>query len=120
MKNFELKFWMSCIMLALCVGFTSCGDDDEGGIAGDANELIIGTWESTWMKGWEKYLDDDDKWKTDSYDGAYTEDTYIFKKGGNIAMTDIPMNTKSLGRLKTTTNLLSQSMGMMRNTLLQP
>ena len=82
MKNFELKFWMSCIMLALCVGFTSCGDDDEGGIAGDANELIIGTWESTWMKGWEKYLDDDDKWKTDSYDGVYTEDTYIFKKGG--------------------------------------
>ena len=33
MKKFELKFWLSCVMMALCIGFTACSDDDEEGIA---------------------------------------------------------------------------------------
>ena len=51
MKNFELKFWLSCMMMALCLGFTSCGDDDEG-IEGDANELISGDWKVVDEYGW--------------------------------------------------------------------
>ena len=39
----------------LCIGFTACSDDDEEGIAGDAQTLIVGTWESTWSKGYEIY-----------------------------------------------------------------
>ena len=40
MKKFELKFWLSCMMIALCIGFTACSDDDDEGIAGDAKTLI--------------------------------------------------------------------------------
>lgn len=54
MKNFELKFWLSCMVMALCVGFTSCSDDDDEGIAGDANELIIGKWKVTDEYGWHQ------------------------------------------------------------------
>ena len=62
MKNFELKFWLSCMMMALCLGFTSCGDDDEG-IEGDANELIIGDWKVVDEYGWYKYQDEETgKW----------------------------------------------------------
>ena len=43
MKKFELKFWLSCMMIALCIGFTACSDDDDEGIAGDAKTLIGGT-----------------------------------------------------------------------------
>lgn len=91
MKNFELKFWLSCMMVALCIGFTSCGDDDDEGIAGDANTLIIGTWESTWIKGWEKYKEDG-KWVTDKYDEAYTEESYTFKSGGKGTHKDMADN----------------------------
>lgn len=78
MKKFKLKFWLSCMMIALCVGFTSCGDDEEG-IDGDAKILIIGTWESAWSKGYEKEDGEED----DTWDEAYTEDVYTFKEGGS-------------------------------------
>lgn len=84
MKNFELKFWLSCMMVALCIGFTSCGDDDDEGIAGDAKTLIIGTWQSTWLKGYEIY--DGEK---ETYDEAYTEDIYTFKSDGKGTYKDV-------------------------------
>lgn len=38
--------WTLGILISMALGFTACTNDDEGGgIAGDANELIIGTWE---------------------------------------------------------------------------
>lgn len=38
--------WTLGILIGMALGFTACTNDDEGGgIAGDANELIIGTWE---------------------------------------------------------------------------
>ena len=40
MKKFELKFWLSCMMIALCIGFTACSDDDDEGIAGDAKHSL--------------------------------------------------------------------------------
>lgn len=78
MKKFELKFWLSCVMMALCIGFTACSDDDEEGIAGDAKTLIVGTWESTWSKGYEIYEGEKEEW-----DEAYTEDVYTFKNDGS-------------------------------------
>ena len=69
MKKIELKFWLSCMVMALCVGFTSCSDDDDEGIAGDAKTLIIGTWQSTWTKGYEIYDGEKEEW-----DEAYTDE----------------------------------------------
>ena len=85
MKNFELKFWLSCMMMALCLGFTSCGDDDEG-IEGDANELIIGDWKVVDEYGWYKYQDEETgKWVKEEYgkeDGDYINEIFSFKKDG--------------------------------------
>lgn len=40
------------MFVALSVGFASCGDDDENG---DVSETgLVGTWESTYIKGWYK------------------------------------------------------------------
>ena len=64
------------MMIALCIGFTACSDDDDEGIAGDAKTLIVGTWESTWSKGYEIYE-------------AYTEDVYTFKNDGSGTYKDV-------------------------------
>ena len=61
------KFLLSLLMMALCVGFASCGEDndnnpnnnggddgngvDNGG--GTVTASIVGTWQSTWRKGYE-------------------------------------------------------------------
>lgn len=66
------------MMIALCIGFTACSDDDDEGIAGDAKTLIVGTWESTWSKGYEIYEGERDEWNE-----AYTEDVYTFKNDGS-------------------------------------
>ena len=42
MKKFELKFWLSCVMMALCIGFTACSDDDD-----DKKEAVAGTYTGT-------------------------------------------------------------------------
>lgn len=84
MKKFELKFWLSCMMMALCVGFTACGDDDDEGIAGDAKTLIVGSWESTWIKGYETYEGEKESW-----DEAYTDDIYTFNNDGKGTYKDV-------------------------------
>ena len=56
MKKIELKFWLSCMVMALCVGFTSCSDDDDEGIADDGEK--------------------------EEWDEAYTNEVYTFKKDG--------------------------------------
>ena len=54
MKKFELKFWLSCVMMALCIGFTACSDDDDdnkiltvdnivGTYPGDLDVTLAGT-----------------------------------------------------------------------------
>lgn len=88
MKKFELKFWLSCVMMALCIGFTACSDDDEEGIAGDAQTLIVGTWESTWSKGYGIYEGEKEEW-----DEAYTEDVYTFKNDGSGTYKDVSGST---------------------------
>ena len=87
MKKLELKLWLSYILIALCIGFTGCSDDDEG-VNGDAKTLIIGTWESTWYKGYEIY-----NGKKETWDEAYTEDIYTFKNDGSGVYQDISGST---------------------------
>ena len=72
------------MMIALCIGFTACSDDDDEGIAGDAKTLIVGTWESTWSKGYEIYEGERDEWNE-----AYTEDVYTFKNDGSGTYKDV-------------------------------
>ena len=68
------------MMIALCIGFTACSDDDDEGIAGDAKTLIVGTWESTWSKGYEIYEGERDEWN---------EDVYTFKNDGSGTYKDV-------------------------------
>lgn len=77
MKNFELKFWLSCLVMALCIGFASCSDDDDEGIAGDAKTLIVGTWEATWSKGYEIYEGEKETWNE-----PFDDEIYTFKEDG--------------------------------------
>lgn len=89
MKKIELKFWLSCMMMALCIGFTACDDDDEG-IDGDAKALIIGTWEGTWTKGYEIY-----NGKKETWDEEYGEGTFItFKSDGTATLKEDIGNNK--------------------------
>lgn len=102
MKNFELKFWLSCMMMALCLGFTSCGDDDEG-IEGDANELIIGDWKVVDEYGWYKYQDEETgKWVKEEYgkeDGDYINEIFSFKKMVPVRKNKQVTPKTSLGKL---------------------
>ena len=78
MKKIELKFWLSCMMMALCIGFTACDDDDEG-IDGDASTLILGTWEAYWEKGYETSDGEKDTWDKSPEE----TESYTFKKDGS-------------------------------------
>lgn len=62
------------------VGFTSCSDDDDEGVAGLG---IVGTWKSTYATIWNKtngVMDDE------SYDGPYTFTTLTFGTDGKFKM----------------------------------
>lgn len=61
MKKKLLNGWLVCLCMALCTGFTACSDD-EGGIDGNANELILGKWELTYSKGYEIWDGERDSW----------------------------------------------------------
>lgn len=87
MKKIELKFWLSCMMMALCIGFTACDDDDEG-IDGDASTLILGTWEAYWDKGYTIYHGEKETWDERITD----EGSYTFKKGGYGFVTEYDTN----------------------------
>ncbi len=51
-KNYLLLMTM---LLFAVVGFTSCSDDDEGGISGNAEELLVGDWTAIHFEGYYKY-----------------------------------------------------------------
>lgn len=55
-KNMKLfKILSALILLILCIGFNACEDEDilKGGAA---EKAIIGTWQSTWLEGYDKDL----------------------------------------------------------------
>ena len=49
-KNYLL---LMAMLLFAVVGFTSCSDDDEGGISGNAEELLVGEWEGVYYESYE-------------------------------------------------------------------
>lgn len=64
----KIKFLaMMLVALATCVGFTSCGDDDEE----EAANAIVGTWVGT-MDGSDGYYDDEICTMTFTKDGQMT------------------------------------------------
>lgn len=69
MKN--LKYLSLLLLAVLSIAFASCKDDDDV----NKNDLV-GTWQSTWNKGYERYADHPD-WN-DEWDEAYTEETITF------------------------------------------
>ena len=90
MKKF--KFLLSLLMMALCVGFASCGEDNDnnpnnnGGDDGNGVDngggtvtasIIVGTWNAVWISGYAYY---DGIKKT--FDEAYTYDGFIFNSDG--------------------------------------
>lgn len=82
MKKFG--FLLSFLMMALCVGFTSCSDDDDEK-GGQITGSIVGTWQTTWSKGYgyDKIYNESDKW-----DEAYTEDIFVFNSNGTGCLYD--------------------------------
>lgn len=78
-------------MVAVLVSFSmsSCSDDDEG-ISGDAEELIVGTWHSTRYSGYETI----DGEKDITYDDVYEDEEYIFNADGTGRWRDLTDNDK--------------------------
>ena len=89
LTEYKTKKKLCFLMMAVFfLGMTACSDDDEEGIAGDAKTLIVGTWESTWSKGYEIYEGEKEEW-----DEAYTEDVYTFKNDGSGTYKDVSGST---------------------------
>lgn len=44
MKKFQFSVFAMMIMALVCVGFASCGDDDDSGNDGNSGGTIVGTW----------------------------------------------------------------------------
>ena len=79
-KNY---FLLMAMLLFAVVGFTSCSDDDEGGISGNAAELLIGEWQAIWYEGYEFYDGHGDEWDESLVDdGIY----YTFYADGTVDM----------------------------------
>ena len=60
MKTLRLLSYF--MVIALCVGFVSCSDDDD---EKNYSTLIVGTWQLTHTKGWEMYQGEKDTWDKD-------------------------------------------------------
>lgn len=69
MKN--IKNLSILLFAILCVGFVSCKDDDDV-----SKDNLVGTWQSTWNKGYKKFADHPE-WN-DEWDGADTEVVVTF------------------------------------------
>lgn len=78
--------WLTGMFILATLSFVSCSDDDEG-IAGNANELIVGTWQSTRFYGYEIY-----EGEREDYDEAYTDDWFSFYNDGSGTYTDLGDN----------------------------
>lgn len=81
------------MMLVLSLGvymtLSACSDDDKE-IAGNANELIIGTWQSTRLTGYESF-----NGIKEEYDDVYTSDQFTFLENGIGTYADLYINSSS-------------------------
>ena len=80
-KNY--LFTMVAMMMLAMVGFTGCDKDDDG-ISGNAEDLIVGEWQSERYEGYEIY--DGEKW---DWSERYTLDCYTFYRDGSGYYTDL-------------------------------
>lgn len=75
----EKAFYSVLCLLFLFFTFTACNNDDEDGIAGDAQTLIIGTWRVTSGSGYDIVDGVRENW-SESYDG---DDYYAYTFNSN-------------------------------------
>ena len=74
-KNYLLLLAM---LLFAVVGFTSCSDDDEeGGISGNPEELLVGEWQSQYDEGY--WVNNGER---EEYSEPYTDECYTFESDG--------------------------------------
>ena len=74
-KNY--LFTMVAMMMMAMVGFTGCDKDDDG-ISGNAEDLIVGEWQSVRYEGYEIYEGQREEWS-----GRYTDNLYTFYRDGS-------------------------------------
>lgn len=73
-KNYVLL--MAMLFFAV-VGFTSCSDDDEGGISGNPEELLVGDWQAQHDEGY--WVNNGER---EEYSEPYTDECYTFESDG--------------------------------------
>lgn len=88
MRKFRFSYLVSCLMVvALCVGFASCSEDDETKGNGEIKgSNLVGTWECTWNKGYlreQDFEEDNEEW-----DEPYTDMVVTFKSDGTAITID--------------------------------
>ena len=70
-KNYVL---LMAMLLFAVVGFTSCSDDDEGGISGNPEELLVGDWQAQHDEGY--WVNNGER---EEYSEPYTDECYTFE-----------------------------------------
>ncbi len=94
-KNY---LFLVALQLFFVIGFTGCSDDDEGGgIAGDPNELLVGTWELIHSEV-QGYVDG--QWVDESvpegdYFLTFTDDNKFIDNDGSVYLWRINGNVLS-------------------------
>lgn len=73
-KNYVL---LMAMLLFAVVGFTSCSDDDEGGISGNPEELLVGDWQAQHDEGY--WVNNGER---EEYSEPYTNECYTFESDG--------------------------------------
>lgn len=73
-KNYLL---LMAMLLFAVVGFTSCSDDDEGGISGNPEELLVGDWQAQHDEGY--WVNNGER---EEYSDPYTNECYTFESDG--------------------------------------
>ena len=92
---------LMAMLLFAVVGFTGCSDDDEGGISGNAEELLIGRWLGIWSEGYDIYVDGKDEWNESiASKGFY----YTFNDDGTVEINGYPTHWEVSGNLLNISN----------------
>lgn len=79
MKKIRNYFVLCAVAILCAVSFASCGDDDDD--VNVSKSALIGTWESVWETGYDKYGSDIDRW-----DEAYTDERVKFEEDGTMTV----------------------------------
>lgn len=74
-KNY--LFTMVAMMMLAMTSLTGCDKDDDG-ISGNAEDLIVGEWQSVRYEGYEIYEGAREEWS-----GRYTDNLYTFYRDGS-------------------------------------